>query len=88
MSDKISDLLIERGTTHGEFLDVARMAQGLKADFRCGKSWDAMAMPHQEALDMIATKLARIASGDPKCAGHWEDIEGYARLAREWLNND
>jgi hypothetical protein len=35
----------------------------------------------REALDYIAGKLARILSGQPGYADHWDDIAGYAKLA-------
>jgi hypothetical protein len=39
-------------------------------------------MPEQqEALDGIATKVARILSGNPNCADHFADIAGYIALA-------
>lgn len=41
-------------------------------------------MPEQqrEALDHIAGKLSRIFSGQAGFVGHWEDVSGYAELAR------
>ena len=35
---------------------------------------------HREALDMIASKIARILSGDATHVDHWVDIGGYAEL--------
>jgi hypothetical protein len=31
---------------------------------------------------MIAVKVARILNGDAACVDHWDDIAGYAYLAR------
>jgi hypothetical protein len=37
---------------------------------------------------MIAMKIARILSGNANFADHWEDIEGYARLVSNELENE
>jgi hypothetical protein len=34
---------------------------------------------------MMASKMARIVTGDPDNIDHWLDIEGYARLVRNIL---
>ena len=87
MNNEISDLLRDREKTHGDFSTVAYLAQVIKTDLReGGNNWDDLAANQQEALDMIATKMARIVCGDFTAADHWLDIEGYARLARECLN--
>ena len=72
------DTLNEREKTHGDFAKVAHAAKGLKHTFQRGgrRFTDVQA----EALDLIATKLARIVCGDPNVIDHWEDIAGYARL--------
>jgi hypothetical protein len=41
----------------------------------------------QEAFDFIASKLARILSGQAKFADHWRDIAGYAMLVVRELEN-
>lgn len=85
-------LLNERQTTHGDFTANAILAQRLRYLFRegtftmgapVGTSWDSMHPRHQEALDMIATKLSRILSGQANFKDHWDDIAGYAKLAAE-----
>lgn len=80
-------LLAERGKTHGDFRDHAKVTQRLKHEFDCiaaGKlSW-----VQQEAADMILHKLGRIAAGDPNFRDHWDDIAGYARLVSQDLERD
>ncbi len=76
-------LLSERGTTHGSFTENARNGQALRDLFRSSPKWDAMPAVHREALDMIATKMSRIMSGQSCVDDHWADIAGYASLARE-----
>ena len=71
------EILNERETTHGAFVNVSQTARALKHIFHQRQFSDEMV----EALDMIATKLARIVEGDPNMLDHWEDIAGYATLA-------
>lgn len=69
-------ILDEREKTHGSFSEVSRVAQRLKDEV-----WSA-SIPdlHQEALDMICTKMARVVCGDHNEIDHWRDIIGYATL--------
>jgi len=78
-----TDLLNERQTTHGSFEMNAIVAQRLRALFRECTSWHALPDVQKESLDMIATKVSRILSGQGDFVGHWEDVEGYAALARK-----
>ena len=79
----VKDTLAERETMHGDYLKVATVAQSIKdaLDWQQGK----LSTAQRESLDMIATKMARIACGDPDNIDHWLDIEGYARLVRNIL---
>lgn len=72
-----------RGKTHGDFSQNATTAQQIKDLMRGKHGWDTMALVHRESLDLIATKLARILVGDADFKDHWNDIEGYARLAKD-----
>jgi hypothetical protein len=76
-------LLNARGTTHGSFADNARNGQRLREYFRNQPAWEAMPEIQREALDMIATKLSRILSGQSTFDDHWKDIAGYATLVAE-----
>lgn len=80
------DILLERASTHGEFTNVANIAQTLKSIFRTGNIH--LNDVQKESLDMIAGKISRILAGDPNEPDHWLDIEGYARLARERIITD
>lgn len=75
----IGALLDERAKTHGDFRRTAYIAAGIK-DVMRGAGWEAVGTDKQEALDMIASKIGRILSGDPGCKEHWDDIAGYAQL--------
>ena len=72
------DVLNEREKTHGDFAKVAATACALKQIFR--RPARGLLPVQSEALDLIATKLARIVCGDPNVRDHWEDIAGYANL--------
>ena len=74
-----------RHETHGDYADTARYAQHLKTTMHNARNWVRLSPDKREALDLIATKLARILSGEPNEPDHWLDLEGYARLARERL---
>ena len=73
------NVLEERAKTHGHFCDVARSAQVIKSEV---DKADHLDITQIEALDMIATKIARILHGNSNEPDHWLDIEGYARLVR------
>ena len=72
------EILNEREKTHGDFAKVATTACALKQIFR--RPARELSPVQTEALDLIATKLARIVCGDPDVRDHWEDIAGYANL--------
>jgi hypothetical protein len=76
-------ILVEREKTHGDFKANAHFAQALKLLFSESLHIDEFSASHQEALDMIASKLARILSGGVNHEDNWLDISGYALLALE-----
>lgn len=75
----VEKIIEEREKVHGEFWKTAEIAQELKGAIaqHTDKSLDPV---HTEALDMIASKIARILSGDANHVDHWIDIAGYAQL--------
>jgi len=77
-------IVTSRQRTHGEWPLTASIAQKLKACLAEGIAARArpLTAAQREALDMILAKIARIVSGDPNHTDHWDDIAGYARLAR------
>jgi hypothetical protein len=78
---EINKVLEERGRTHGDFADVARVEQALKETLRSGKNWRySERQSSVTALEMIVHKAARILSGDPNEPDHFLDIQGYAGL--------
>ena len=77
----IDDILNERQKTHGDFKYVADIAQELKGYMRKWSGWHRVNTAQAEALEMIASKIGRILSGNPHEPDHWRDIAGYATLA-------
>lgn len=82
MAKSAKNLTKERGKTHGSFITNALISQGLKDVIRGSSGWDELNDVHKEALDMICLKISRIMSGQADHADHWDDISGYAYLAR------
>lgn len=76
----IKEVLQEREKTHGDYESVAEAAQDIKGTIRAGNSSPDLSQPQLEALDMIASKIARISNGNPNDKDHWLDIAGYAQL--------
>ena len=83
----VSETLDQRHKMYGDYRDVAKISQLIKMVFDVGNT-GRMSHVQRESLDMIATKIARIASGDPDTVDHWLDIEGYARLVRNILERE
>jgi hypothetical protein len=73
----------KREKTHGSFKDTASTSQNIKSVMMTGNNWERLNDSQREALEMIATKIGRILSGDPNFRDHWDDIEGYAELGGE-----
>lgn len=87
MSNADVEMLLEtREATYGSFADLAATSQRIKRAI--AQSMHAgIRDPHQEALEMIAVKIARILTGDPDHIDSWRDIEGYARLVCREIEN-
>lgn len=83
MAEPRDPLLQEREKTHGDFRNTAKYATEMKKMFRGALAGKARDYRHGEALDMIATKIARLLSGDIKHKDTWIDIAGYAKLGAE-----
>ena len=50
--------------------------------------WGRLNTAQEEALEMIAHKIARIINGDPDYKDNWHDIAGYATLVERSLKNE
>ena len=83
-----SELLNERGMTHGPYELHASITQQIKSVMHLqsqnGSScWAKLKQTQRESLDMIAHKIGRILAGDPDFRDHWDDIAGYAKLVAD-----
>lgn len=89
-AEPVSETLDERHKTYGIFEDLSKVAVDIKAAVRerLRDEPSKLAPDQQEALDMIATKIARIVNGDPNKVDHWTDIAGYATLVAERLGGE
>ena len=80
----VDAILDERAATYGSFEDVAGCAQEIKNAIRiCNNS--ELDDDQIEALDMIASKIARVVNGNPNHIDSWIDIAGYATLVADRL---
>ena len=85
--DSTDELLNDRGKTHGDFSEHARITQELKEKVREEPGWIKLTDCQCEAIDMIFHKIGRILAGNPNHRDHWDDIAGYARLISGRLND-
>lgn len=84
---EIEAVLQERQLVYGGFLRQSQITADLKGIMRAYVAWEDVLAPDQrEALEQIATKIARILNGNPNYADNWRDIEGYARLIANRLS--
>lgn len=83
VSGDIFKLLTERGKTHGDYTEHARISQNLKAMMMGEPSYMILTAPMRESLEMIAHKIGRILAGNPDFRDHWDDIAGYAKLVAD-----
>jgi len=84
---KPGPLTAKRRHTHGDWQETAFIAHQLRGVIdaallrRRQRDPQPMAAYQVEALVQMSFKIARIVSGDPNHADHWDDIAGYAHLA-------
>ena len=84
---RVTAILDQRAKTYGTFRDNAFLAQALKRSMAdhaqdLGKTF---ADDQWEALEMIATKISRIVTGNADHVDQWDDIAGYATLIADRL---
>lgn len=84
-SKSISEILAERGKRYGSFMGNASISQELKSVMWRQDTYFGLSFDQQEALEMIAHKIARILNGDPNYVDNWVDIAGYAQLVSDRL---
>lgn len=88
-TNELKNILDERKSRYGEFYEHARLSQQLKSVmWNKNNAPDKLTYSMQEALEMIAHKIARILNGDPTYVDSWIDIAGYAQLIVNELNQE
>lgn len=85
MSEEITKILEERKATHGDFKSQAYVADSLKRVMHATTNWQVMDAFKRESLELIATKIARILTGNSNHRDSWVDISGYAELVAKEL---
>jgi len=83
----IDQTLKERGKIYGQYTEVARVSQNIKAAYEDSANWHYLDPEKRESLQMIANKISRILNGDPNDQDSWHDIIGYATLIEKNLHN-
>jgi hypothetical protein len=83
MSSEINKVLTERGANYGDFAFVAFRSQQIQNHLRVRDPEKQYTPTQREALQMIASKLARIVTGNPGYRDSWIDIAGYAQLVAD-----
>lgn len=76
----IDDMIKDKEASHGSFTDTAVFAQELKALLRKGRNWGVLGDESREALELAATKLARILNGHPDEPAHWNGAAAALRI--------
>lgn len=73
----LNKTLEQRGDSYGSFREMAMAAQTMK---EVAINVGTMTAVQVEAMEMICTKIARLATGNPNHYDSWLDIAGYAQL--------
>jgi len=84
----MNGILKDRGGLYGDFNQLAKISQELKAVMK--PTMDKADPAVKEALEMICHKMARIANGEEgwKVIDNFDDIAGYSKLASDHLLNE
>lgn len=75
-----TQLLNERGNTHGPFSENARLSQAFETIARTGRNWDLLTDVQKEGLKLDFHKTARFLSGNHKFIDVLRDKIGYIQL--------
>ena len=76
----IDGILNVRHNQYGTFSEQTLISQNLKSAMRHSPNWQKLPADMKEALEMMATKMARILNGDFTYEDNWTDVAGYAQL--------
>ena len=87
---EVRDILNQREKEYGSFRRISRIAQDLKIAViePALNSSSGIADYQREAIEMICSKMARVAEGDNNKIDTWQDIAGYATLVVDILKKE
>ena len=85
MLDKVTEILNQRQSVHGEFAENSRATWMIMRALQHERNWSTLSDQHRHALYMVAHKMARIVCGDAAEPDQWDDIAGYAKLVADRL---
>lgn len=68
----------ERGLRHGALEDYSVRYEEIMHALEGSGNWPKLSAGQRTGLRQIVHKIARILTGNPDFADHWEDIAGYA----------
>ena len=86
--EHLESILETRRDRYGAFAANADVAQKIKGCIRLAETTCGLSFDQAEALDLIASKISRIVTGDPDYVDNWDDIAGYAKLVADRLRGD
>lgn len=73
-----------RHKEYGDYTLQATVAQNIKRAI-LAHATAALTSQQRESLEMIATKISRIITGNPHNYDSWHDIAGYAQLIADQI---
>lgn len=87
-AEGLAGTLAARGSRYGSFETNGSIAQEIKRTMRSAPKWGELTGAQAEALDMFASKISRMLTGDPDYSDNWHDIAGYATLVEDTLSKN
>jgi hypothetical protein len=81
----LDETLAARSGQYGDFAAQAKACQLIKAAFAKCDNWAELDDDAREGLEMIAMKVSRILTGNPKNYDSWHDIAGYSEVVARKL---
>jgi hypothetical protein len=85
VATKTEEVLVDRGEEYGDYQAMCSVIQAIKIPMVRSKNWTKLRDTQRETLELVATKIGRILTGNPNNRDSWTDIEGYIKKAIEYL---
>ena len=81
----LQTILEERGSRYGSFVRESEITINIKRAMQHTPNWYRLNAYQEQALELIAMKIARILNGDADYEDNWRDVAGYATLVADQL---